>query len=180
MRSETVNCLLQNALLLSTVLFDPTLVSVSGHGTTNEMVTEFFEVHEKNILEKITWKSSTAMALIETKLVNRKVRQSLYGGKVFVLRQLPSLLKLCELSRTHYLDNSITEEEIEATLRKYEKSKETRYLFASALTEAGVVLKTTNWDRLRLRIQKPGTDVDVVSDNKYGTGRFSSTLPLHR
>ena len=38
----------------------------------------------------------------------------------------------------------------------------------------------TCWDRPRLRIQLSGYGVDDVTSCKFGTGKYSSTLPAHR
>mmetsp|Transcript_2520 Transcript_2520/g.3202 ORF Transcript_2520/g.3202 Transcript_2520/m.3202 type:complete len:279 (+) Transcript_2520:326-1162(+) len=120
------------------------------------------------------------MKLLETKVIDAKVRHSLYAGGIYVLRQLPSLVELCVLADKKLVRSRVPEEEVVDICSLFEKDRHIFCLFANALREAGVDLETTFADRLRLRIQQPGGKVDAVGDNKYGTGRFSSTLPLHR
>ena len=63
---------------------------------------------------------------------------------------------------------------------RYEASEEVDGLFREALRQVGVDPASTLWDRVRLRVVPSGAAEDDVSDVRQGTGRFSSTLPLHR
>jgi hypothetical protein len=63
---------------------------------------------------------------------------------------------------------------------RYEASEEVDGLFREALHQVGVDPASTLWDRVRLRVVPSGAAEDDVSDVRQGTGRFSSTLPLHR
>jgi len=82
-------------------------------------------------------------------------------------------------------ESLITDDSIEDTVRvalcdTFERDDEVQRLYRCALSEAGVDLETTCWDRVRLRIQPSGAPVDEVSAAKTAYGKYSCTLPLHR
>lgn len=62
----------------------------------------------------------------------------------------------------------------------FESSEDVQRLFRAALSEAGVALEETCWDRVRLRVQPSGGGFDEVSAERTATGKYSCTLPLHR
>lgn len=117
-----------------------------------------------------------------------------YAGEVLVFRQLPAAKELCERFRslrsdleslglpTFDCDASETAfEDRERLCRAFERDKEVQALYGRMFDEAGVDPKATCWDRPRLRVQQSGSGVDDVANSaKFGTGKFSSTLPPHR
>eukprot|EP00912_Choanoflagellata_sp_UC4_P000073 UC4_evm3s51 len=76
------------------------------------------------------------------------------------------------------LDNAnISADEI---CKIYERSPEAKKCVIDAFKSIGVDIKTTQWDRVRLRVQSSGQGLDDVESPSYGYGRFSHTLPIHR
>ena len=71
---------------------------------------------------------------------------------------------------------------IKRLCQSFEKDEETKRCMRDVIEYVMEKdMETTYVDRPRLRIQpSDGDSVDEVSDSKYGFGRFSQTLPLHR
>lgn len=118
-------------------------------------------------------------------------RRRAYAGDVLVFHQLPSLIALCAYFEAKWSADAaplVTAEHGEEGCERqrrvlccsYEEDACVSELWTMALREAGVDTQRTAWDRVRLRVQQSGGTIDAVDDAKFATGRFSSTLPLHR
>ena len=82
--------------------------------------------------------------------------------------------------KNHQMD--ITASDIPAFCERFERDAVVLGLYREILLDAcGVDARATCWDRVRLRVQQSGAGVDVVDDvTLHGSGKYSSTLPIHR
>ena len=71
-------------------------------------------------------------------------------------------------------------EERVAFCQRFERDKTVQQLYCNILSEAGADFSTTCWDRVRLRVQQSGSGLDSVNDALHSSGKYSSTLPIHR
>ena len=134
--------------------------------------------------------AAVSMDLCRVLRLDAVARAKAYAGEVLVLRQLPSALELCERFRdlrekergTFDRDASETSFDDRTRLcRAFEGNEGVRALFRRIFSEASVDAERTYWDRPRLRVQQSGGGYDDVSNSsKFGTGKYSSTLPPHR
>ena len=129
--------------------------------------------------------------LVAARCLDAATRRRAYAGDVLVFHQLPSLVALCaHFEATWSADAAplVTAEHGDegcdsrrrALCSAYEEDARVSDLWTEALREAGVDTQRTAWDRVRLRVQQSGGAIDAVDDAKFATGRFSSTLPMHR
>lgn len=123
-----------------------------------------------------------------------EIRRQLYAGRTIVFRQLPAALKLCTYFKSrvlhHFANNDNNGTPLDpATVVEMCKAFEAAEsdaisLWKAIINEAEVHLNSSTadvlWDRIRLRVQQSGDTMDDVADAKYRSGRFSSTLELHR
>jgi len=108
-----------------------------------------------------------------TKIVRRLDLQAVYSGDILLFRGLNSMKEVCARFEKHIeaageeaatKPHSLLSEEIRIDLCKsFEKDEEVQNLYRMALSEAGVELNETCWDRVRLRIQPSGAPVDEES-----------------
>ena len=123
----------------------------------------------------------TAHQLRKVLRVDSGIRQEIYSGALVVLPQLPSLLKLCDIARDRVVKAYAADpSSAHGLCEMYERCPEVAQLFQESLVEAGLTLRDTYWDRVRLRIQPADGKIDDVASLRYGTGRFSCSLPVHR
>lgn len=118
-----------------------------------------------------------------------KVRtRDVYAGSILVVRNVPAMRDLCDAaasilsrpdsSRETRPDYDI--EEIERACELYERNEEVQMLFRKIIENVSPSdVQSTYVDRIRLRIQTP-SETDDVSSARYGFGRLSQTLPVHR
>lgn len=66
---------------------------------------------------------------------------------------------------------------------KFEEDINMKEYWKSIIGDVGIHddnLNHVHWDRIRLRIQPSSDDFDDISNALHSTGRFSSSLPIHR
>ena len=113
--------------------------------------------------------------------MDKNVRQDIYAGAVVVISQVPSLLKLCSLAQRVVVEPyTKRSDRLQEVCQAYESDDKVAMLFKESLEAAGLVLNNIYWDRVRLRIQPTDGKVDDVASLRFGTGRFSCSLPVHR
>ena len=126
------------------------------------------------------------MKLTTSKVIDKAARESFYSGAIIVLKQLTAATALCDYFANSFLDERLCSSDLSMDDRinyceKFETSDQIHSLYTEIFREAGLVHNETHWDRLRLRVQHAGDPVDDYQDaSTFGSGRFSSTLPIHR
>ncbi len=137
------------------------------------------------------------MPLTVIRQVDRAARRQIYGGHVCVLRQVGAARRLCEHFAADYLEaggeqfarvssptathSETPAEERAAFCESFERDAVVLELYREIMRECGVDARVTCWDRVRLRVQQSGAGLDVVDDVAlHGSGKYSSTLPIHR
>lgn len=137
--------------------------------------------------------------------INGQMRDAIYTGSILVIRNVPSLRKLCVHAEStvigkyranfdefaHHRDKSGKSNFIRDLCVEYEEDPIVVDLFRSSLCEVGIVENETLWDRVRLRIQPERQEYfedgsgqsamdDITNTQMHGAGRFSQSLPIHR
>lgn len=123
-----------------------------------------------------------------------ELRRELYAGGIKIFKQLGSAIELCDYFVQNILPRNpalnargathanTPESERVMLCEMFEADERATSLWKQIITEAKVHdrPKLACWDRVRLRVQQSDGGVDNVHDSLNNTGRFSSTLPIHR
>lgn len=94
-------------------------------------------------------------------------------------------------SQSSFLCTTLSDETIISMSSQFEDLQaKSNILWKNIIKESKLHAKEANshpeddadilWDRVRLRVQRSGDELDDISNSKYSKGRFSSTLALHR
>ena len=134
----------------------------------------------------MTASTSTArLQFFATQTIDLAAREALYSGQLVVLKQVTATKELVHYFADSFLDPSSAASDLHIQERiqyceHFESSPDIHRLYRDIFKEAGLIHKETHWDRLRLRVQQSGDPIDKYTATTFGTGRFSSTLPIHR
>ena len=104
-------------------------------------------------------------------------RDYLDGGAVPSASSAPSSLASLASRRS---GGQTPRDERAAFCEAFERDAVVLGLYREIFAECGVDPGTTCWDRVRLRVQQSGAGLDTVDDSLHGSGKYSSTLPIHR
>lgn len=115
-------------------------------------------------------------------------RQELYSGTIRIFKQVPSALKMSEYFTSTYTISGINynwqDENIRVEKCKtFEDDIQMKIYWKNIITDVGIhgeSLDHVSWDRIRLRIQPSSDSMDDITKSLHSTGRFSSSLPIHR
>ena len=112
-----------------------------------------------------------------------EMRKRVYAGAVLVFKS-PAMRKLASHFRKFYVSehddvHALTAAHVQDICEQFERDESVASLYREAFTQAGIPV-SAQWDRVRLRIQRSGEGLDDIKSEKFASGRYSGTLPLHR
>eukprot|EP00121_Abeoforma_whisleri_P003582 Awhi_evm1s3218 len=112
---------------------------------------------------------------VVTKFDSVEKRKLVYCGQVLVLKQLPSALELAKYFQSFVLpkhatkDGILTEKNKLLLCNEFESDPKVIQLFKDIINQGGANFADTCWDRARIRIQQPNTQLDDIKSKLYQT-----------